>query len=478
MIRVNKNLIFLFTGRLTQAVISILTIRLMTELLSQTEVGNQYIINSMILWFSLVLINPIGMFVNRHIHEWQKQGQLQAMVKNVNMYFLFIAVCSVPLLGAARYFLKVGLTIQAEPLLIYVGIYIFFSTWFQTLISFFNLFEFQKQFVMLNVISQILGLGMAVVAVTWLQPTGLSWLSGLLAGQILSLVLGIFVYKKYFPQSEINQTSSFSLFNKNTLIFCYPVALATLFMWFMNQGYRLYIEKYIGVEALATLGVALGLAASVAALIEALTTQYYYPAFYAKIAHSTLNDRQAAWQKLWDNTAIIYIPFCFLTMATAPFLVRLLTAEKFHHVTLFVLMGAFIELFRQMSNVAYLASHAEKKTQNTIAPYLFGSLLLVFLLAVLRNFGLLDIFNICLCLVGVGLLTLVFNVVVVKRVLNVKINYLNLLKVFIFALPLLIIHYFNNQSASLSEQFILSCIAGTYCLFIIYRRTQLAAVRN
>ena len=91
MIKIDKTIALLIGGRLVQTLLAVVTLRLMTSLLSQQEVGNQYLIYSILLWFSLVLINPVGMFVNRHLHEWKQNQQLYFFIKQLNTYFAIIA---------------------------------------------------------------------------------------------------------------------------------------------------------------------------------------------------------------------------------------------------------------------------------------------------------------------------------------------------------------------------------------------------
>ncbi len=472
MFNIQKKFLILFLGRLTQAVVSILSIRVMTEMLSTAEVGHQYLVNSIILWFSLVLINPMGMFVNRHVHEWHRQKQLLAAIKKLNVYFLTIAVLSLPIILITIFGFNLGQSLPVHNLVVYVGCYIFFSTWFQTLSSFFNLFDFQKQFVSLNVISQVFGLLFAVLGVQLFGATGLNWLTGLLLGQALALIIGTVLYRIKFSVSEQPLSQKLSLFNRQTLLFCYPIAITTLFMWFITQGYRLYVEKYIGVEALASLGVGLGLAASVAALVEALTTQFFYPKFYSSIAESTTIDRQAAWSALWKNASTIYIPFCFLTVAAAPFLVKVLTAEQFHHVVIFVVIGAFVELFRQLSNIAYLASHAEKKTKNTIVPYLSGAVALAGLLFYLKTSSDFTIYSVTVALLLSGIITLIANLIAVFKVQSPRLELKSIAVMSLMSVPVLAI-YFANQNQSLMISFLLTSVGGLYCLLIIRYRLKL-----
>src|SRR3989344_4217331 len=248
--KVDKNFLFILIGRVLQAGISILTIRIMTTVLAKDEIGSQYLIQSIILWFSLVLINPFVMFINRHVHEWFQSNQLVSALKKMNVYF-------------PKEVLSIGANQSTVSVMVLVFLYIYLSTWFQTLTSFFNLFNYQKHFVFLNISSQALGLIFAYGLTIEFQMSAFYWMLGLLVGQFASLLMAfLFLRQNQYFNSKTQINAKLNIFTKETLHFCLPVALATVFMWFQTQGYRLIIEKSSGVELLAILGVSLGVAAS------------------------------------------------------------------------------------------------------------------------------------------------------------------------------------------------------------------------
>ena len=462
--------LFLLLGRMLQVGLSVVTIRLMTELLDPKEVGHQYLINSFILWFSMVLINPVGMFVNRHVHEWSKKLILGPMMRELTLYFILIASLSVPILFALQYFSLVDFQISTWILVLYFFIYIFLSTWFQTLTSFFNLFQWQRHFVFLNLFSQFSGLVLATLAVKFYNPSAFSWLFGLLLGQIISLAVGVFFFQRKFSIFFADhQGSNESLFRLETLKFCYPIAITTIFMWFINQGYRIFIERQFGGSILGEVGVGLGLAASLAAVVGSLVTQFFYPKYYSSLPESTFDSRKSSWLWLWQSSFSVYIPFCFLTVATAPLVVKALVAAKFSHVVKYVQFGALIELFRQMSNMAYIASHAEKKTQNTIVPYALGAAILFALLLAMSFWSeYLSVSSILVSLVLVGFLTLLFNLINVRRLLNQGFQFKSMLKTFMKSLPILGLVFVNDIQQSFMFLFVGSVLAGLYCLALVF----------
>lgn len=462
-------MILLFFGRAIQVLIAVVTIRLLTELLPEQEIGIQYLINSILMWFSLVLINPVGMFTNRHIHEWKESGELYNYLKQVNVYFLMIAVISVPVVFVLRNYFKIGTVVPNLDLLLFVMFYVYFATWFTFLISYFNLFDRQKLFVYLNVSSQVLGLGFAIASIKLFQPTAIHWMSGLLLGQIAALLMALMLFLKEFPRAQFAKVPAGpGLFSRYTFLFCFPVAVATLFMWFMNQGYRLMIERNMGVEVLASLGIGLGLAMSLATVVEGITTQYLYPKYYAGLANSDLDSRRSAWKILNQNAMIVYIPFCLLTVSVSFLMVRVLVARHFDHVVPYVMFGAFIELLRQLSNIAYIVAHAEKKTKFTILPYFAGACALAVLFGLLVYLSQLEITNVLVCILAASGITYAMNLVVVKKLIQVNLDFRVALQSTAISLPLLLPIFFISNDSSLPVLFLSAAVSGGWCLGSIY----------
>lgn len=471
--RWNSSFLTILLGRIIQGLISFATIRLITTVLHKSEIGNQYLFNSIILWFSLILINPFGMYVNRHIHEWQRNHQLTAALKKMNLYFIAVAIISIPILVLVK---EVFLVAENQSTLL-VGIlvigYVYFGSWFQSLSSVLNYFNKQKYFIIVNITAQLIGLVSAYLFVSIYSAKSYFWIFGILLGQIFGLILSLYFLKKnYFftAQDKIEISKPLKIFSKQTLSFCYPIAIATVFLWFQNQGYRLVIEKYLGSESLAGLGVGLGIAASLAAIVESLTTQYLYPQYYKAIANSEKEIRSQAWEKMWRAGISIYIPSAVLVMTISSILIQLLTSNIFHMFKNLIFYGALIELMRQLTIMLYLVSHAENKPHVNILSYLFGAVVLGIGLIYLYQNSNFRIDSICLLLTGSYLVTLVANMVAAYALAQVKFYFIEMFWSFLLMLPVLAFIPVVKQLNLLT--ILISGLLGMYTLFVIYFRLK------
>lgn len=470
--KLDKKILILFAGRLVQAGLAIFTIRLMTGLLPVKEVGNQYVINSIILWFSLVLINPLGMYINRHINDWRSEKKLKSYLRQINIFFITIAAISLPVLVLIKFSNSMATDIDALSLIIFIFIFIYFSTWFQTLVSFFNFFHMTGRFVFLNILAQISGLLFAYVNVHHFGDTAICWLVGLLEGQVVGLLLAV-VWFYYFLNNENGNEEvdkAQRIFSKATFKFCFPVAVTTLFMWFLNQGYRLYVEKNMGLEVLASVGVGLGVAASVAGVIESITTQYLHPSFYASLTNSTFEQRKASWFLLWSRALSVYIPFSFLTLASSYFLVKVLISKLFEGAVTFLMAGSFIELFRQLSNIIYLVSHAEKKTEKNIFPYFSGAVCLLTSLLILKYFNILIPKTLVMALLLSAVVTFSINLWSIKKIFSHNVGLNNIIKVVLYSIPIPITLIWAHEQTPLWMLFCLASLSGIWCLLVVFKQ--------
>ena len=87
-------LVTLFS-RLFTALITLLTVRFMTIYLQPDEYAQYTLLMSIQMFCGLFLINPVGQYINRHIHVWWKFGYLMQYFRYYNIYII-----SVSLIGA------------------------------------------------------------------------------------------------------------------------------------------------------------------------------------------------------------------------------------------------------------------------------------------------------------------------------------------------------------------------------------------
>lgn len=60
-------------GRGLQILLGLAGLRALSSLLPQQELGYYYVITAIVSWFTLVLLNPVGMYAYRKANFWRKK---------------------------------------------------------------------------------------------------------------------------------------------------------------------------------------------------------------------------------------------------------------------------------------------------------------------------------------------------------------------------------------------------------------------
>ena len=87
--KINKETITYLANVSAKVFIAFLAIRLLTTFLSKDEVGNYYLILSIIGFINLVILNPIGMYYARTVLEYKKIGKLYESAFLMFLSFFF-----------------------------------------------------------------------------------------------------------------------------------------------------------------------------------------------------------------------------------------------------------------------------------------------------------------------------------------------------------------------------------------------------
>jgi O-antigen/teichoic acid export membrane protein len=466
----NRQFLILLAGRISQSLLAIASIRLMTSLIDKENVGYNYLIISIISYFSLILINPVGVYLNRHIHEWHRHRILRHRLTQITGYFLLIAMVSVPAVIICFKFLGVGRGIPLSSLTALVAVYVFFSSWALTLYTNLNMLEHRVAFVCLGLVAQATGIFFAVLFVTTITQTAVGWLLGILVGQVFAGAMAWWYYKAKVFLEHQGQIESSALFKKDLAVFCVPIAITTVFMWTQNHSYRLLIEPSLGPEFLASLAVGLGIANSLSAVIESLVIQYFHPGYFAASANPDVNARISAWNSFFKNSISIFIPYMVFCLVSAKFLMFFLVAEQFRNTFPVLMFGLGLELLRMISNVAYVVSFSEKKTKTTIVPYMLGATSLLGLLSLI----LMDWLPgekttlILTALLLAGAITCVSMFISVRRILNIHIDLNFLFRTAAYCAPLAAAFFFIRLDLNFFSMLTLCGISGSYALLVIW----------
>lgn len=383
----NRGLILLAVGRVMQMVILFVTFRVMTKLLSVEDVGLFFLLMSIVSYFGLVLVGPVGNYLSRKIHEWHaKKNVLNALF----LYNLFL-LCVSFIIFPAIFFVSKFIGFQGFPwwtIAISVSFFVFSNSWNNSLIPTLNLLGYREAFVVLTLLTQIFVLLFSYLFVSFYESSALYWLFGQsVAFFIWFLVSLIFYVKKSKESIQVDKVlRSLNKYQiKQLLKFSSPFIVTNISLWLLNQSYRPLVEKYAGLEVLGYIGLGLGLSASLSTAFEYLMQQFYLPTFYKEISSDKKERREKAWFCLASKIIPLYLLVATFVAGGGKYLVVVLADDKFKDAWIYLTIGAGVEFFRMVNNVISLAAQSELNTSRTIYPYIVGAFVsLSFVLLILN----------------------------------------------------------------------------------------------
>ncbi|TAL60635.1 MAG: hypothetical protein EPN84_09180, partial [Legionella sp.] len=309
-------------GRIAQFLLMLSMLKISTYLLSPDEIGKMALLMSTIAFISLFLINPIGMYVNRHFHGWNNNGRVRQYLNYHWIYIFIISILSTTSLGLLSYLGLISTHLSIQFVTFFMFSTLFFNTINQTTIPSLNMLGYRESFTLLSIGTVFFGIVFAVVFTTCFGKIAEFWLLGLLAGQVLFAFVGSKFFFNRINPPDTNLEFKLSLKNiKSIFNFSWPIALAVGLTWFQSQSYRFFIEYSFGVHELGLFVAGYGISAGIIAAFEAVFATYFQPLFYKGLS----NGQSESEIKAWNEYAAAIIPSLLLLFFVITTLAPILT---------------------------------------------------------------------------------------------------------------------------------------------------------
>ena len=210
---INNNLKDFFTlgiGKVLQIIISLASIRLITELLSEDQIGTYYVLLTILSLLAFGFFNPLGQFYARHLIHWQESKNLKNAT-NIVLVLRFIAILlSLPLALFIFYLFDYQRYFSLLEYIIYITFALVALT-HGMLLSAVNILVSRVVFTVYTVVTLALGLASSLVIFQFNQ-TAMGWLYGLALVQILTSVS---LYRRIVTGSDFSLTRVKFSINKN-----------------------------------------------------------------------------------------------------------------------------------------------------------------------------------------------------------------------------------------------------------------------
>jgi len=466
-LKINSELSILIVGRVLQILIALISIKVATKLLDASELGNLYLILSIVGFFSLFLVNPIGQYINRKTHQWHEEANLINVLYVFNIYIIALSIFSI-FITYTLYNLSIGNNIDLTYFICFIVLFIYFTTWNQTIIPMINMLGGRVTFVLFTLSSQLLFLALAYLLINIFGAFGVFWFLGqVIAFGIVAIIAIIFFIKQI--QNNFDFTLAHKMINienlKEVLKFSAPLSIGVLFFWVQTQSYGIIIEKYIGSEFLGYFGVGMAIALAISSAFETVIMQYLYPQMY-----KSMKDENK-FSIMMSNILNLIIPIYFLLAIFlsifAVYIMTILVDIKYYDSYIYTVFGVWISFFRMSSNMLANIAHATLKTKELIYPYITGGIIAVIGVTLSTNSEHYKLY-IPLSLLLAGIISFVFMYIKMNRLVGIDLNIKNVFLIILYSTPLLLGFLFYNYSNNIFYSFFVVGIFGLYFLYILY----------
>lgn len=465
---IDKNLLIIIVGRIIQIIVSILAIRITTELLSPFEYGRLGILTGIFLFIGLFFLTPIGSYVNRQIIHWNQKSTIKLYFYYYFSYIIFIALISSAIASIIYSSIGLGITITIIWLITIIILYTIFNTINQTIIPSLNLLGYRLEFVILTITTSITGLLLSILFVKLFGNSMEFWISGQIVGFALLALLGWFIFTQKTNRAD-KQPLELSKIKFSTILpilkFAIPLSVVAGLFWCQYQSYRFFLVND-GLNFLGIFIAGYGISAAVMAAYEGLITNYYLPIFYKNVTNATLEQQSVAWYKyamLLFPTLIVTILF---TIATAPYLTKILLAKSYQEAAyVFVIWGAIIEGLRVLAGCISIASQAIFNSRILIIPNLLGASAVLLGIPFLGTYFSLGIAT-ALTLTIAGTIFVISLYLLVNKVILLKIDILTIAKALFISIPVLALLLIPSSIINTINMIAILLITGCYYLFI------------
>ncbi len=447
------------------------TMRLATTFLPPAEIARVFLISSAVAFYASILLNPVGMFMNRRFHSWDDRGAVRFFYNYFWLYLLLVALFSS---------LTISVLVVTNLLDFHTDLYwvlfltfasILISTANQVFIPGLNLLGFGPWSVYLTLATTAASLVVASVMMIFVKDSAEYWMVGLLTGQLLIAYVGGRLFYRCIRYSDSHTTPVMKITNDHLGLiwkFSWPILISACLIWGQTQGYRFFMENSLGLSQVGLFVAGYGISAGIIAGFEAILTTYFQPIFYRHLSKEDVVEHGVA----WTNYASAILPssllVTFFLVAAAPEITKLFLGASYSESAQFVIWGAVAELARVAAGVYGMVAHAKMKMQLLLFPNTIGvvtSILMISLLA--PEYGTVGVgFSLAVS----GILVFIATYFATRTELTTSLSFITLIKALIVGFLLMMLSMVIRQIVGIDG--FLSALLFIFLLALLYLPAQ------
>jgi len=163
-------LYILIIGRIFQVTIALVSIKILTTILSKEEVGNYYLLLTILSLLNFSFFNPIGMYYGRHIIGWNKTSNLLNATHILFVTRFFGIAISLFVVYFIYIYFNYSSYYTVDEFLLFIFIALIAST-YGDLVNILNTLEDRMMFMKYLIMTLLLGIICSIGIVLFLDKT-------------------------------------------------------------------------------------------------------------------------------------------------------------------------------------------------------------------------------------------------------------------------------------------------------------------
>ena len=354
-------------------IILLLTPRIMTTLFDPSQMGEYYLIITILSFFSLFIINPIGIFINRNAINWQKERTLSNKISFIaTKFFPSLILVGFSIFYFINYFFH--FLELSNNLLACLFLILIFKTNNETFSSVINMINYRKVFIFSQILTPLLIIIFTFLFYIFFDLEINFWFYSILLSNLL-----IFAYLYHFVW-KLNLNEKVKWQSRDLLSFSSPLIISNIFMWFLFEGYRFILEDKISAFEFGIFVVGFGLATQIMSSLDSIYVQYLSPYLTGWMSN---NDKELRHRKIDEYlmfTFSVYSILLILLIFFSEYIFLILIDEKFNEGIIYFKAGLYFEYFKVLINHIKNIGYSENNNNKTFIGYILGCLTFLFLM--------------------------------------------------------------------------------------------------
>ncbi len=374
----NTNLKLVFITliiRVATSGISLFSFIFITHKISPEQYGQYAVVMVIQLFGGLILINPIGQYINRHIFDWYRKNILGKVYKK---YLSYTIISGLICLIISFFILNIKVSsTDAIQLSIATGLVLISITWNTTLISTVNALKNKIEASLLQLITILISL-IASVSFSMINPTALNWCLGLIFGNVIIIV---YIYIRHNLATNIEVPYEPMPSKKSIIRYAIPLSITTLMIWLQISGFKLFLFEKENIYNFGQLMLGLAIANQIGNIIENIGTQIYFPNFISMLKQdSTDRINFKYFNKMVSDVLIFYTLMIMASIFLSEIFLKIIIGEYYNESIKYIYAGFAIEYSRMLASLFSLGFQINKDPENLIKTEILGVIILLMII--------------------------------------------------------------------------------------------------